>query len=154
MIYSAHPLNRMLLNSHFRYFDHIFNSLEFTLRSSLCFMVLNSNSGNSNFSLIQTFFSVLWLKNALANSDFRTLTVTNGKKNERAYLISTLIVVKYLSVYEQISLLQKNEVCRESVVLFYRLNVVFCPLHQPESSFHCLHVENTKWIWRNVQTFF
>ena len=81
-------------------------------------MLLNSNSDNSNFSLIRTFFSVLWPKNALANSNFRTLTITNGKKNQDKYLILTLIVVKYLLVYKQILLLQKNEVCRESVESF------------------------------------
>ena len=65
-------------------------------------MQLNSNSDNSNFLLIQTLFSVLWPKNALANSNFCTFTVTNGKKNEDKYLIFTLIVVKYLLVYKQI----------------------------------------------------
>ena len=62
-------------------------------------MLLNSNSGNSNFSLIQTFFSVLCPKNALANSDYRTFTVTHRKKNEDKYLIFTLIVVKYILFY-------------------------------------------------------
>ena len=62
-------------------------------------MLLNSNAYNSNFSLIRTFFSVLWQENALANSGFRTFTVKNGKKNEDKYLIFTLIVVKYLLVY-------------------------------------------------------
>ena len=81
----------MLLNSNFRYFEHIFKSLEVALRNSLCFMLLNSNSDNSNFSLIRTFFSVVWPKKALTNSDFRTFTVTNGKKNEDKYLIFTLI---------------------------------------------------------------
>ena len=92
-------------------------------------MLLNSNSDNSNFSLIRTFFSVLWPKNALNNSDFRTFTVvTNGKKNEDKYLIFTLIGVKYLLVYKQILLLQKNEVCRESVAVLHRLNLLFCTL--------------------------
>ena len=63
--YSTHPLIRMLLNSNFRYFKHIFKSFEF----------------------------------ASDNSNFRTFTVSNGKKNEDKYLIFTLIVVKYLLVY-------------------------------------------------------
>ena len=62
-------------------------------------MLLNSNSDNSNFWLIRTFCSVLWPKNALADSDFHTFTVTNGKKNEDKYLIFTLVVVKYILVY-------------------------------------------------------
>ena len=37
-------------------------------------MLLNSNSDNSNFSLIQTFFSVLWPTNALANWNLRTFS--------------------------------------------------------------------------------
>ena len=88
----------MLLNSNFRYFENIFKALEFALRN-LYFMLLNLNSDNSNFSLIRTFFLVLCPKNALANSDLRTFTVTNGKKNEDKYLMFTLIVVKYLLVY-------------------------------------------------------
>ena len=147
--YSTHPLIQIHLNLNFCYFEHIFKSLEF----ALCFMLLNSNSDNLNFSLIQMFFSVLWPKNALANSNFRTFIVTYGKKNEDKYLNFTLIVVKYLSVYWQILLVQKNEVCRESVVLFHCLNLLFFLLLQPDSSFHCLHVENTKRFWRNVQTF-
>ena len=64
------------------------------------------------------FFLVLWPKNALANSDFCTFTVTNKKKNEDKYLIFTLIVMKYLLVYYQFLLFQKDEVCRESAVLY------------------------------------
>ena len=39
--YSTHPLIRMLLNSNFRYFEHIFKSLEFALRNSyvLCCLI-------------------------------------------------------------------------------------------------------------------
>ena len=142
VIYSTHPLLRMLLNSNFCYFEHIFKPLDFALRNSyvLC-------------CLIRTFFSVLWPKSALPNSDFRTFTVTNGKKNEDKCLIFKLIVVKYLLVYEQILLFHKNEVCMESAVLLHCLNLLFCPLLQPDSSFHCLHVDNTKRFWRNVQTF-
>ena len=63
-------------------------------------MLLNSNSDNSNFSLIRTgFFSVFLPKNALDNLDLRTFTVTNGKKNEDKYLMFTLSEVKYLLVY-------------------------------------------------------
>ena len=62
-------------------------------------MLLNSNSDNSNFSLIRTgFFSVLLPKNALDNLDLRTFTVINGKKNEDKYLMFTLSEVKYLLV--------------------------------------------------------
>ena len=111
-------------------------------------MLLNSNSYNSNFLLIRTFFSVLWPKNALANLNFRIF-----KNNEDKYLFFTLIVVKYLLVYRQILLLQKTEVCRESVVLLHCLNLLFFLLLKPDWSFHCWHVENTKRFWRTVQTF-
>ena len=62
-------------------------------------MLLNSNSDNSNFLLSETFFSVLWPKKALVNSNFSTFTLTYGKKIEDKYLIFTLIVVKYLLVF-------------------------------------------------------
>ena len=61
-------------------------------------MLFNWNYNNSNFLLIWKYFSVAWPKNALANSDFRTFTVTKGRKNEDKYYIFTLIVVKYLLV--------------------------------------------------------
>ena len=48
-------------------------------------MLFNWNYNNSNFLLIWKYFSVAWPKNALANSDFRTFTVTKGKKNEDKY---------------------------------------------------------------------
>ena len=69
----------MRLHSNFCYVEHIFKSLEFAIRNFYVFF----------------FFLLFWPKNALANSDFRTFTVTNGKKNEDKYLIFTLIVVEY-----------------------------------------------------------
>ena len=62
-------------------------------------MLLNSNSDNSKFSLIRTVFIVLWPKNIVVNLDFRTFTVTYGKKNEDKHLIFTLIVGKCILVY-------------------------------------------------------
>ena len=141
----------MLLNSNFHYFKHIFKSLEFALRNSYVLCCLIWTLIIWTFVNLNVFFSVLWPNNALANSNFRTFTAKNGKKNEDKYLIFILIVVKYLLVYSQILLLQKNEIRRESVS--GNLNLHFCLLLQPVNSLHCLHVENTKWFWWNMQTF-
>ena len=83
-------------------------------------MLLNSNSDNSSFLLVWTFFwpfgqkelSLIWTSVHLT------------------FLIFTLIVIKYLLHYYQILHLQKNEVCRKSAVFLHHLNLLFCLLIQ------------------------
>ena len=100
-------------------------------------MPLNSNSDNSNISLIQTFFFfALWPKNALANSDsdFCTFTVTNGKKKWRQILnfyvncgkISFSVLKKFASP-EKLSM---EGICRASPSPKFTLLPVTSMRHQ------------------------